>query len=486
MRCSGSSGGRRGKISAATSSMSSGTGAMVWRTQAAARVRVGIDREEGERSGTQTDPARFLQPGPVHPIILQCTRATLVKSRGEVPHPPPAASDISGSGAMLQLRKRILSHILPPSPTATTIPPILSLRRLLSATPTPFAAEDYLVANCGLSGAQALKASKKISHLKSSSKPDAVLDFLAGLGLSRAEVATVVTKDPLFLCADVQKTLVPRVVGLTGLGMSRAEIARLVLTVQVRFRVAPLHRNLDFWISVFGSFDELLQVLKVNSGFLCLDLEKVAKPNVEFLQQCGISLSDVPHRFLSRMVCRSRDHLQEALARVYEFGIEQSSWAFIHGFARFAILGREKLNKNIQVFEKLGWSRDDISSAVRRAPGILCLTEERVKRGLEFLMGDVMLDIPYIAQRPVLMLFSLERRLLPRHLMINFLESRELLRTQLSFYSIALIGEEKFLETFVHPYEDSVPGLAAAYASSCAGKHQWELLCGSTPGEGKG
>jgi mTERF domain-containing protein, mitochondrial len=99
------------------------------------------------------------------------------------------------------------------------------------------------------------------------------------------------------------------------------------------------------------------------------------------------------------MVCRSRNHLQEALARVYEFGIEQSSWAFIHVFARFVILGREKLNKNIQVFEKLVWSRDDISSAVRKAPAILCLPEKRVKRGLEFLTGDVILEISYIAQR---------------------------------------------------------------------------------------
>jgi mTERF domain-containing protein, mitochondrial len=156
--------------------------------------------------------------------------------------------------------------------------------------PIPFATEDYLVANCGLSRAQALKASKKISHLKSSSKPDAVLDFLAGLGLSRAEVATVVTNDPRFLCADVEKTLVPRVVGLTDLGMSCAEMARLVLAVQTRFRTALLHRNLGFSLSVFGSFDELLQVLKVNNGFLNMDLEKVAKPNVEFLQQCGISL----------------------------------------------------------------------------------------------------------------------------------------------------------------------------------------------------
>jgi hypothetical protein len=41
---------------------------------------------------------------------------------------------------------------------------------------------------------------------------------------------------------------------------------------------------------------------------------------------------------------------------------------------------------------------------------------------------------------------------------------------------IAKMGNKKFLHRFVHPYEESVPGLVAVYASSSAGKHQWEQL----------
>ncbi|TVU11999.1 hypothetical protein EJB05_45614, partial [Eragrostis curvula] len=378
---------------------------------------------------------------------------------------------------MLRLRRCIISHLLSPSlPSTPAVSPLFSLHCLLSATASSFAAEDYLVANCGLSPAQALKASKKLSHLKCPSRLDAVLVFLTGLGLSRADIATVVYKDPQFLCADVEKTLAPRVLELTDLGLSRAEIARLVLTTQIPFRTAMVRPNLEFWLKVFGSLDELLPVIKMNNALLGLDLEKVVKPNIELLRQCGVSISDVPYTYLSRMVTRSTQHLQEALAHTYEFGIEQSSWVFIHALARFAILSREKLNRNIQLFEKLGWSRNDISSAVRRSPDILCLTEERVHRSLEFLMRDVRLEIPYIAQRPKLMLFSIERRLMPRHCLINLLKARGLPIPKFSFYSIALMGEEKFLHKFVHPYEESVPGLAAAYASSCDGENHWELL----------
>ncbi|OEL22356.1 hypothetical protein BAE44_0016625 [Dichanthelium oligosanthes] len=381
---------------------------------------------------------------------------------------------------MLRLHRRILSRLLsPPSPSAPSISPIFPFHRLLSSTAAPFAAEDYLVTSCGLTRAQAVKASKKLSHVKSPSKPDSVLAFLADLGLSRADVAAVVSKDPGFLLADVERTLAPRVVKLGDLGLSRSQIVRLVIACHKHLRrnaVLVLHRNIEFWVEVFGSLEGLLRVLKVSNSLLSINIEKLAKPNLALLQQCGISPSDLPSRFMDRMLCRSTKHLQESLARVDEFGIEHSSWVFPYVFWLFAIFSHEKLNMNLRLLEKLGWSKDDISSAVSRAPHLLGLTEEKVRRNLDFLTGDVGLDIPYIARRPVLMLCSVEQRLLPRYSLMNILKARRLLNAEYSFYFIIMLGKETFLHRFVHPYEESVPGLTAAYASSCAGKPQWELL----------
>ncbi|XP_044395000.1 uncharacterized protein [Triticum aestivum] len=125
---------------------------------------------------------------------------------------------------MLQLRSRILAHLFH-SPANS---PVSHLRRLISAAvssnPSSFAVEDYLVAACGLTRPQAVKASAKLSHLKSPANPDAVLAFLAGIGLSGADAAALVAKDPKLLCAGVERTLAPVVVGLAGLGLSRPDI----------------------------------------------------------------------------------------------------------------------------------------------------------------------------------------------------------------------------------------------------------------------
>lgn len=74
------------------------------------------------------------------------------------------------------------------------------------------------------------------------------------------------------------------------------------------------------------------------------------------------------------------------------------------------------------------------------------------------------------------MLYSIEHQLLPRRCLINLLEVKGLLDGKYSFYTIASLSNEKFLHKFVHRYEKSIPGLAAAFASSCSGKHLWEHL----------
>nr|ACL52777.1 unknown [Zea mays] len=366
--------------------------------------------------------------------------------------------------------------------------PLFYPHRLLSATKCvatkPFAVEDYLVATCGLTQAQALKASKHVSHLKDPSKADAVVAFLSNLGLSSAEITDVVTRDPKVLCSDVERSLTARVAELTDLGFSRPEIVRLLIVGMNHFRHSSLRLNLEFWISVFGSLDELIRALRINAALLSTRIEEVCKPNLELLQECGINVSDISNSFMSRVLTRDPKSLQEALARLHEFRIQPGSQPFFRGLYTFAILGSGKITKSIQLFEKLGWSKDHIVSAVKRDPTILGFTEERVRRNMEFLIRVVGLEVPYIARRPALINYSIDRRLLPRNCLINFLRAKGLFNDEASFLSVAAIGDEKFRRRYVHPYEEDFPGLAAAFASSCAGEHQWERLYKMT-GENK-
>ncbi|CAN6214504.1 unnamed protein product [Urochloa humidicola] len=377
-----------------------------------------------------------------------------------------------------QLRQRIfplLLHALSRSPGPHTSSPLLSLPSYLATaastiSPKLFAVEDYLVNSCGLSRAQALRASKKISHLKSPTKPDAVLAFLASLGVTRADVATLVACDPQFLCCSVEKTLAPRVAELSGLGLSHSEIARFFPIALYSFRRCSLSRTVSLWLPIFGSFDKLLDGIRNNAGIFSIDFEKVAKPNLDFLQQCGLSAREIAgaNVYSSRLLTMKPEYLREAAERVEVLGIKRNSPMFRYGLCLVAFMSKQDVAKKMGMLKKVGFSQHHVLMIVKKAPLVLGASEDRIQRVVDFWMREVGLEAQYIAQRPALIMYSLERRLLPRHHLLNVLREKGLRDVELN-YSTAAMAEKTFVQKFVIPYKDNVPGLAEVYASRHSG-----------------
>ncbi|KAF7082084.1 hypothetical protein CFC21_085964 [Triticum aestivum] len=292
---------------------------------------------------------------------------------------------------MLRLRCSILTHLL--SFRATS--PVSPLHRLLSAAVSPdpvsaFAVDDYLVRTCGLTPAQALKASPKLSHLKSPANPDAVLAFLAGLGLSGADVAAAVARDPHLLCAQVEKTLAPVVAGLTGLGLSPSEIAHLVSLGPHRFRRRSIVSKLEYCLTLFGSSDNLFRALKSGS-VLSSDLEGVVKPNVTFLQECGLGACDIAKLYvlMPSSLSISTEHIRTAVACVEGLGVPRGSRMFKHALRAVAFLSEEEITTKIEHLKKtFRWSDAEVGIAVSKAPGVLSKSKESLERRFEFLISE--------------------------------------------------------------------------------------------------
>uniref|UniRef100_A0A453JJF7 mTERF domain-containing protein 1, mitochondrial n=1 Tax=Aegilops tauschii subsp. strangulata TaxID=200361 RepID=A0A453JJF7_AEGTS len=235
---------------------------------------------------------------------------------------------------MLRLRKCVVSYILSSSSTSAISP----LRRLPSTTaapispnPSSFAVEEYLVHACGLTRPQALKASTKLSHLKSPAKPNAVLAFLSGLGLSGADAAAAVAKDPQLLCAKVDKTLAPLVDGLTGLGLSRSDIARLLSLTPDHFR------------------------------------RRVIKPNVVFLRECGLGDCDIAQLCIHapRLLTANPERVWAMVACAEGIGVPRGSGMFREALHAVAFQSKEKIAAKVDYLKNtFRWSDAEASVAV--------------------------------------------------------------------------------------------------------------------------
>ncbi|XP_048540477.1 uncharacterized protein LOC125519765 [Triticum urartu] len=342
-----------------------------------------------------------------------------------------------------------------------------------SASPAPFAVADYLVASCHLTPAQAVKASKVLSRLKSPSKPEAVLAFLSDLGLSDADVAAVVVYDPLLLCSEVDKTLVPRLTELRDLGLSPSQIARLVLVDPARFRRPTIISKLQYYVPLFGSFENLLQALKYNSYLLSSDLENVVKPNVALLRECGLGDCDIAKLCIPvpRLLTSKPERIQAMVARAEDVGVPRGSAMFRHALLAVAFLSEEKIAAKVEFLKKtFRWSEAEVAIAVAKLPVVLRNSQERLLRMSEFLMSEVGLEPEYIAHRPAMLTYSLEARLKPRYYVVKFLKENGLLKPNRSFYTAAQVSEKVFVDKFIRPHKEAAPRLAEDYAATLKGE----------------
>jgi mTERF domain-containing protein len=217
---------------------------------------------------------------------------------------------------LLRLRNRLLPLLRAASPLPSPIHIHSRACRLLSTSnstatvPTPFSLEDYLAAACGFAPAQAREVSKKAfkelsresnrpleelssCRLISAKNPNAILALLSGAGLSRADIAAVVSADPLLLRASV-KNIAPRLLALRDrVGLSTPQIASFLLVSSRALRSCDAVPRLEFFISFYDSFEKVLVAANRNRNLLISSLERLIKPNIALFRQCGVR--DVAH-----------------------------------------------------------------------------------------------------------------------------------------------------------------------------------------------
>ena len=169
------------------------------------------------------------------------------------------------------------------------------------------------------------------------------------------------------------------------------------------------------------------------------------------------------------MLTFNPERVKEVLLWAEELGVPASSSMLRQAVAVVSSASQEKVAAKLEFFKRtLGCSESEVSIAVSKMPQILGLSDATLLRKIEFLMNEAAMEPQYIVQRPILLAFSLEKRLVPRHHM-KVLQEKGLLNRNMRFSSLAVIGEETFKSKFIDCHMDSVPGLADAYAAARAG-----------------
>ncbi|GAB2289500.1 hypothetical protein Dimus_023810 [Dionaea muscipula] len=343
--------------------------------------------------------------------------------------------------------------------------------------------EGSLVNNPALSrgAASAPTTLTKVPVCRSAEKKNnsnSTIDFLKGIGLDDSLVEKVVKSHPSLLRCSVEKTLIPKIRVLEDFGICGSELISVIASNPSLLTCVSrnnLLAKVDFLKSILGSVENARNAVKKGTWILYVSLTNILQPNFESLKSYGISDERLQKLLVKnpRYLFTNPKWVQERLVRVEQvLGIPRESAMFLSGFKAMASVSKRSLELKFEMFKRYGWSESDVLVLAKRMPMCLLTSEAKLKTIMDFFVSKLGYEIGYLAERPPLLIHSMEGRILPRYAVMQVLQERNLLRRNPSIYTVMSVSESRFLDAYVLPFKDELPELYEAYT----GKKLPELI----------
>ncbi|KAL8199947.1 hypothetical protein R6Q57_013515 [Mikania cordata] len=327
---------------------------------------------------------------------------------------------------------------------------------------------DYLVNSIGFSQDQAFSALTKVGHLKSTQNPNSVVDFFKQCGLDKTQVKNIVCYCPKILTANVDKTLAPKFRVLQELGLTERPLENLFRR-SVNFSTSRLGANVDYLREVLGSDEKVIKVIQRSWWMFSLNYAKKLSPNLLVLKKNGLSDDKIEYILLKNPSCllRNPDWLEATIKKVEPvLGIPPESPRFVDGLEMVLSLSESTIDMKSGIFRSFGWSDSEILTMTRSLPSCLRGSEAKLQASLKFFMSKLGYTAAYLATHPKLLVYSLDKRVMPRYEVLEILKEKKLLKNNFSLCSVSALSVEKFIKDFVMPYNEFVPNLYEAYTNA--------------------
>ncbi|XP_065630891.1 uncharacterized protein LOC112020618 [Quercus suber] len=349
--------------------------------------------------------------------------------------------------------------------------PFLSLKYYVSSTSNqqPFAV-SYLINSLGFTPEAALSASKYV-HFETPEKADAVVKFLNNHGFSQTQISNLVRRRPGLLKCNPEKTLLPKMEFFSSKGIPSPDLAKMFTGFPDLFRRSlekQIIPSFDLFKSLLQSEDKTLQAIQRCSGMFTYYLETYVVPNINTLRESGMPESFIisilqkqPRAFRVNPV-----QFREAVEEVKEMGFNPSTMKFAKAVHAVRSMSKLTWERKLNVYKKWGWTEDEVSMAFRSHPWCMTVSEEKLTRVMDFLVNKMGMESSLIKKHSVLFSLSLEKRLIPRGLVLQVLLSKGLVKKNFKMHVYFECPEKTFLQKFVMLHEEEASELLKLYKGS--------------------
>ncbi|KAL7210403.1 hypothetical protein ACSBR1_031875 [Camellia fascicularis] len=163
------------------------------------------------------------------------------------------------------------------------------------------------------------------------------------------------------------------------------------------------------------------------------------------------------------------DRFRKIVNEVKKMGFNPVSLKFVIAFQAVSSMSKLTWEKKVEVYKKWGWSEDEILVAFEKYPWCMMASKHKIMRVMEFFVNKMGWDSSFLARSPILIGFSLEKRIVPRCAVYQVLLSKGLIKNNNFNLANMLKKPEKwFLKKVVNCHEEEVPGLLKLYKEKLA------------------
>ncbi|CAK8531706.1 unnamed protein product [Lathyrus sativus] len=344
-----------------------------------------------------------------------------------------------------------------------TAPTLFNLNCLTSPQPSPFQV-SYLINNFDFSQQSASKlCSTHRLYCKTTQKSDSVINFFTNYGFSNSQLRDIIDKSPWLLTCNLSKRVLPKFEFFLSKGASNSDIVYLVsknsrvLSPSLENHIVPTYELIYRFLQ---SDKEVMAYVIQNPYLLCHCL---VPRNITVLIENGVSDSNIARLIRIRNRTLQARHMLSLLEELKDLGFNPSKYSFTVALIAKTSVTKTRWNEKVDAFKKWGWSDEDIIEAFKKQPYCMLISIEKINLVMSFWVNQLGWDALALAEQPAIFRLSLEKRIIPRAWVMQFLRNNGLRNKHASLTSPFVPPEKEFLDRFINRFEKESSYLIKLY-----------------------
>jgi mTERF domain-containing protein len=253
------------------------------------------------------------------------------------------------------------------------------------------------------------------------------IQFLLSKGASNSDIVNFVSKNPRILSASLKNCIVP--------------------TYELVYRFLQ-------------SDNDTIACVIQNRNLLC---DNIVTHNITMLVESGVANSNISRMlWVHGRILHSRD-LSKLVDEVKDLGFNPSKINFSVALIAKASVAKTLWKEKVDAFKKWGWSDEDALEAFRKKPYCMLTSIDKINLVMNFWVNQMGWDAMAIAKTPFILTLSLEKRIIPRAAVVQFLLNKGLINKNASLTNLFVMTEKLFLDMLIRRFKNESSYLLKLY-----------------------